>query len=1265
MTEGSNEKHFWSTAKRLLDIIPSRPEVLSGDTEQVRLARRLAEDAASLADALVPSPYWKADASCGKGQWASLPWVAIFDERETTQASKGAYVVIHLMQDQTTGSPTGKPGIRLGFGISATGSQKQDRSELVGQLVAEMENQLDTGEDFGRFWLATGPQPRPTVQPAAGFARACADGLVLERFVPADEVEARADELTDDLTQVLTWYRRWVDHHQKADPIPPAQASKDFFALMREYQAERNLFTSPRGAVYEVVNVGDDKCTIRRLSTAEPTEDVCTAKVVRGAIKRLQAAGGSMPVGDLAEQLNRSRAVMAAILQAPCAGLTADRASARLINNPDDAASLLRDYLGSLRVDRSTGAPKLYKPAMVDVVLAGIESGEVTHNRIDFDWLAGRFRERMAEFGQTVTDTQAAMVAFHLSSEPFWLLSYQQGAEIITTSTGLSADGFRSRIRQISIRQPFWETLQAPSRLGAIRNHLQQTWWPSDGVDMNVKLDEGLLARAAKETIRPWLIDKRKLDDTKAEGYHHQQVIPRAQPHLTREALEADAVGHVTEAIKASANLLSQYEHLHPVEFLAQVDAAEARTHLLDLLHGDDPVVERIRHFLDWGGFRKGGDGRKIGFNGTIVSYLLAMSNPAEHAFCKPEVYRAAALALLGPEAVVADPAERIEHATALYRVALALLKEKHALPFTDLMHVHISFYIVKNGAGGYPNWEQLRETMIGRKPKRVTMSSTNHLNLVLYGPPGTGKTYNAVREAVRLCDGQLPDEHDQVLNRFRRLQEDGRIGFVTFHQSYGYEDFMEGISPAIEDAEAEVSDDENSEGGDIRYQCRDGVFKKMCNLAKSHISRPRKQVNVDPAKVAVWKMSLGNTADPEQSAIYDECLENNYILLGYGDDIDFSKCNSRSAVHQLHLKEYGHPKRLKTSASLVHALKHQMKIGDLVVISDGNFKFRAIGRIAGDYQFLQNEDRESYRQMRPVEWLVVCDESLPREKISTKVFSQRTIHRLNHQSLKLDALRDMLSAKDNGANQVLPYVLIIDEINRGNISKILGELITLLEPDKRLGEPNELKITLPYSGDSFGVPANLHVLGTMNTADRSIAFLDVALRRRFVFREMMPELGVIRHLVGDNGRIGDVDVAKVLETINRRIELLFDRDHQIGHSYLLGVQTLADLRDVFVSTVIPLLQEYFYEDWAKVCAVLGCPYDSETGKVKQVTPIIQTELLSADDLLDGDLSDMENRVRCHVSSDFCQATDEETLEPYFHGVTGRPVKSAQLLANL
>lgn len=227
--------------------------------------------------------------------------------------------------------------------------------------------------------------------------------------------------------------------------------------------------------------------------------------------------------------------------------------------------------------------------------------------------------------------------------------------------------------------------------------------------------------------------------------------------------------------------------------------------------------------------------------------------------------------------------------------------------------------------------------------------------------------------------------------------------------------------------------------------------------------------------------------------------------------------------------------------------------------------------------------------------------------------------------------------AKNDPANQ---YALFIDEINRGNISKIFGELITLIELDKRIGAENALFVTLPYSKEAFGVPRNLSIIGTMNTADRSIALVDIALRRRFEFVEMMPKYELVP------ATVEGIDVRDLLQKINRRIEYLYDRDHVIGHAYLMKATSLVDLRDAFRNKIIPLLQEYFYGDWKKICLVLGCPVNDDGRQSNASIAVISAEMFDL-----GYRSDeYESKPSFRVNEAFLNATGSGLL-PYFQAV--------------
>jgi 5-methylcytosine-specific restriction protein B len=190
----------------------------------------------------------------------------------------------------------------------------------------------------------------------------------------------------------------------------------------------------------------------------------------------------------------------------------------------------------------------------------------------------------------------------------------------------------------------------------------------------------------------------------------------------------------------------------------------------------------------------------------------------------------------------------------------------------------------------------------------------------------------------------------------------------------------------------------------------------------------------------------------------------------------------------------------------------------------------------------------------------------------------------------------------------------------------------------------------LPYSNDEFGVPANLSVLATMNTADRSIALMDVALRRRFTFRELMPDPSVLEDCMPSGSILDDIDVPQLLTCINERIQFLYDRDHMIGHSYFIHVDSLDGLRRVFLDRVIPLLQEYFYEDWDRIALVLGCSCNPETGAQSNAYPLIKTLRLVEMDILGLNHEDYDDQLDYLVNSEFVDA-EEGALANFFKNI--------------
>lgn len=444
--------------------------------------------------------------------------------------------------------------------------------------------------------------------------------------------------------------------------------------------------------------------------------------------------------------------------------------------------------------------------------------------------------------------------------------------------------------------------------------------------------------------------------------------------------------------------------------------------------------------------------------------------------------------------------------------------------------------------------------------------------SLILYGPPGTGKTYATTREAVLLCDGRLPDGGEAAIRaRYDALRQ-SQIEFVTFHQSFGYEDFVEGLRPET---------GAGQEGGDtgFRLEPKAGVFRKIAGLASQAREAALAREHYDLSGRRVFKMSLGRAGSEDY--IFDAAVAGDYVVLGWGGDVDWSDYTTYEAVHARWNAD--HPGTSGNDANIVQTSRFRvdMREGDLIVVSYGNRRFRAIAEVTGPYRFEPTQER-AYNHRRPVRWLNVLEEPLPVELVYGRPFSQRSCYLLADRYLRRDALALLLpGGGTTDATMPRQFVLIIDEINRANISKVFGELITLLEPDKRLGAANEVRVRLPYSGDLFGVPANLHIIGTMNTADRSIALLDTALRRRFAFRELMPRPELL-------GTVDGIDLAALLTRINIGVEYLFDREHQIGHAYFMGCVTRADIDAVMRDRVIPLLVEYFFEDWGKVAAVLA-----------------------------------------------------------------------------
>jgi 5-methylcytosine-specific restriction protein B len=627
-----------------------------------------------------------------------------------------------------------------------------------------------------------------------------------------------------------------------------------------------------------------------------------------------------------------------------------------------------------------------------------------------------------------------------------------------------------------------------------------------------------------------------------------------------------------------------------------------------------------------------------------------------------------------------------------------------------------------------------------GYQSTNTNFKMSHPLNQILFGPPGTGKTYHTINRAIEIIENRKKEDVEaqdrkSLKESFDRYQKDGQIAFCTFHQSMSYEDFVEGIKPQ------EPEDGETF----VQYKVEDGIFKQLALKASlsQDLKKEGSQIvsDVEFKKASFFKISLGGKG---QTEIYDHCMANNVIAIGYGDLIDFSGVKDGTEVIE-RFRENGYEVKNRQDGQVAAVERFVLwpKKGDILLVANGNTRVKAIGMVEGDY-YCDPNSKIGYNQFRKVRWLqkdvdipvgavyasnfmISAFYGLFDNKINKEFFTGKgnsyeekwKTYIQDIKSLKTKEIRSegygivyKLEVDDNeqlwltngnkkeskidknlilkgvvekegtpiermkkvlpnqpthtswpaavlsdferfihktGTNQ--PHVLIIDEINRGNVSQIFGELITLIEEDKRAGKPEALEVFLPYSKtEPFSVPSNLYIIGTMNTADRSVEALDTALRRRFVFEEKGPQTNLItpsqihRRFWNDWEpwpdikeydydkvekklwdflgvefldkeayiKYGDtevqsgfsleefesaiegkliytgIDLSLLLTTINSRIEVLLSKDHQIGHSYFMRVFSEKDLKTAFYKSIIPLLQEYFYGDYGKIGLVLG-----------------------------------------------------------------------------
>ena len=430
--------------------------------------------------------------------------------------------------------------------------------------------------------------------------------------------------------------------------------------------------------------------------------------------------------------------------------------------------------------------------------------------------------------------------------------------------------------------------------------------------------------------------------------------------------------------------------------------------------------------------------------------------------------------------------------------------------------------------------------------------------NIILQGAPGTGKTYRIPELVVRLCEPEFDANNatrKELMSVYNRLKEEKRVMFTTFHQSMDYEDWLEGLRPVLENDQ-------------VTYKIESGIFKRLCTEAERPLSA-KKDVNISDEAI-VWKVSLSGTGD---NPVRRDCMKNGYIRIGwdgYGENI------TEETDWSIHNGE---------GKTILNAFINTMKVGDVVMSCYSSRTIDAIGIVTGEYEW--HDNFEHYKRVRRVKWLVKdINEDIVKLN-DDKTMTLGTVYRLNAITLdKVKSLLDKYEASKTLIDNNKPYVIVIDEFNRGNVSKIFGELITLLEPDKR--KRNAESVLLPYSKKEFYIPSNVFLVATMNTADRSLDTIDYAIRRRFAFITVKPQeidddnfnselFREVSSLFISNydeyAESGFDDTIKLLpaETLSEEYR---PEDVWIGHSYFIMDGEYA-LQDRLLFEIIPLLEEY------------------------------------------------------------------------------------------
>lgn len=1100
------------------------------------------------------------------------------------------------------------------------------------------------------------------------------------------------------------------------------QPTPTFAEVLREYRAHGTVFQSvEKGALYAIEAVDETGCFVQRLSANEAER--CTFSLYDARLQLVREHGGKLPF----RTLDNTAAKRTTVLQGADFGLSTDREFILDVSDETRAIELFSSLITHLNVDTSSGRPRLYKPAMLACLIMAVDRGELIENRFEFDWLLPQFVQMMQSLGTPVDAQQAAFAFYHLSSELFWLLSYRDVRDVLS-SGNVSPASIRQKVRHASLKAPFWQLLRRRRNRTALQDALQQRWWPHS---------------MTKEQAGPsfwWVNQGQTFEQERAEGFIWAPQESQAGADLhhwsnVSKVRQGDVVFHYSRGeIRAISSARSDGHPKERPPSLPQ-DAWKQSGWAAELEYFDLPQTiplpaiapDLLKLDLHLGPINSVGK--------VNQGYLYRLSEDAARVIARhvstgilPDRLRAAF------ERLGADPLEPLRQAFArfrenrveqfrvqLRRVRAGQLRQLLADPEAiDLKTFNREAWVFESEtrldgedtSGSLfekdPTEDRLEALWRGLESGTLELHGNYMWGTAtrVFGAPLRGSSDEQKLEHLRgglriLNDANLPpsEKAEQIINTLG-FGPNAASGLLMAYYPDQFAIWNKPSKDALRQLGYAVEPLTRFQESVKSLQAALGAGD-LLELDWFLYQLSRQQITSAPAAEELkrdrssryWAVALG-----EGARLWGQCRQEGIIAIGWDYLGDMRELKTQEEFERAIIEERQDGKRPYNDALACYQFTHEMQIGDFVFAKKGLAEILGFGVVDSDYFY--DPERSEYHSVRRVKWLAeghwrlpdnarlpvktltdvsnysrFLDFALPLvraeevEEQSERPVDTRTPYTIDDALkglfLPKDEFKQMLGALARKKNIILQgppgtgktyiadrlayaligfrersqiemvqfhqsyayedfiqgwrpqasggftlrngtfhsfctkaaadgandYVFIIDEINRGNLSKIFGELMMLLEADKR---GPDFAIPLTYSGDSserFYVPENVYVVGMMNTADRSLAMVDYALRRRFTFFDLRPRLDTpqFRHFLADQGvepEVIEIIVERMgeLNSVIRASTVNLGAGFEIGHSFFCPQGTEEELgfdwyASIIRSEIAPLLQEYWFDD--------------------------------------------------------------------------------------